>query len=61
MDFGGLNVTLIAGGAVVLFLALLFAVMRTKSTGKDSSNPTTERATRELYEEEDRTTRTDDI
>ena len=61
MDFGGLNVTLIAGGAVVLFLALLFAVMRTKSTGKESSNPTTERATRELYEEEDRTTRTDDI
>ena len=61
MDFGGMNVALIAGGAVVLFLALLFAVMRTKSTGKDSSNPTTERATRELYEEEDRTTRTDDI
>jgi hypothetical protein len=61
MDFGGMNVALIAGGAVVLFLALLFAVMRTKSTGKDSSNPTTERATRELYEEEDRATRTDDI
>jgi hypothetical protein len=61
MDFGGMNVALIAGGAAVLFLVLLFAVMRTKSTGKDSSNPTTERATRELYEEEDRTTRTDDI
>jgi hypothetical protein len=61
MDFGGMNVALIAGGAAVLFLVLLFAVMRTKSTGKDSSNPTTERATRELYEEEDRVTRTDDI
>ncbi|HEX2623887.1 MAG TPA: hypothetical protein VHM21_01400 [Sphingomicrobium sp.] len=61
MDFGGMNVALIAGGAAVLFLVLLFAVMRTKSTGKESSNPTTERATRELYEEEDRTTRTDDI
>jgi hypothetical protein len=61
MDFGGMNVALIAGGAAVLFLVLLFAVMRTKSTGKDNSNPTTERATRELYEEEDRTTRTDDI
>jgi hypothetical protein len=33
---------------------LLWAVMRTRSKGKESSNPTTERATHELYEEEER-------
>jgi hypothetical protein len=29
-------------------------VARTRSKGKETSNPTTERATRELYEEEER-------
>jgi hypothetical protein len=55
MDIGGMNLALIEViGAALLGVALLYAVLRTKSRGKQDSNPTTERATRELYAEEDR-------
>jgi hypothetical protein len=55
MDTGGLNLfTMEVIGVVVLLAALIFVVMRTRSRGKETSNPTTERATRELYEAEDR-------
>ena len=55
MDTGGLNWFLIDVVAVVILLAvLIWAVMRTRSKGRETSNPTTERATRENYEAEDR-------
>ena len=55
MDLGGLNLFTIEVIAVVILGALLaWAVVRTRSKGKKTSNPTTERATRELYEEEER-------
>jgi hypothetical protein len=55
MDIGGMNLALIEViGAALLGLALLYAVIRTKSRGKQDSNPTTERATRELYAQEER-------
>ncbi|WP_246450438.1 hypothetical protein [Sphingomonas rhizophila] len=61
MDLGGVNLVLIEViGAAVLLLVIAYAVMRTKSTGKDSSNPTTERATRELYQKEDRANRNEE-
>jgi hypothetical protein len=55
MDTGGLNLfTMEVVGVVILLAALIWVVMRTRSKGKETSNPTTERATRELYEAEDR-------
>ena len=55
MDLGGINVFFMEVVGAVLLLALLaWAVMRTRSKGKETSNPTTERATRELYAEEER-------
>jgi hypothetical protein len=55
MDMGGLNLTLMEIiGAAILFVALLWVVMRTRSKGKETSNPRTEQATRELYEAEDK-------
>ena len=55
MDFGGLNLVVMEVVAVVLLGAvLLWAVLRTKSRGKSTSNPRTEEATRELYEAEDK-------
>ena len=55
MDLGGINVFFMeVVGAVILVGLLAWAVMRTRSRGKETSNPTTERATRELYEEEER-------
>ena len=55
MDLGGINLALIeVVGAVLLGLALLYAVIRTKSRGKQDSNPTIERETRERYAEEER-------
>ena len=55
MDLGGINLFAIEViGAVILLAIILFAVARTRSKGKETSNPTTERATRELYEEEER-------
>ena len=54
MDFGGLNLfTMEVIGVVILLLALVWVVARTRSKGKESSNPRTEEATRELYEAED--------
>jgi hypothetical protein len=63
MDFGGLNlVTVEVIGAAILLAVILWAVLRTPSKGRETSNPTTERATDELYEEEERRRRegTDD-
>ena len=54
MDMGGLNlVAMEIIGAAILFLALIWVVMRTRSKGKSTSNPRTEQATRDLYEAED--------
>ena len=55
MDIGGMNLfTLEVIGVVILLVALIWAVMRTRSKGKETSNPRTEQATRELYEAEDK-------
>ena len=55
MDLGGINLALIEiVGVVLLGLALLYAVIRTKSRGKQDSNPTIERETRERYAKEER-------
>jgi hypothetical protein len=55
MDFGGLNLFVMEVVAVVVLGAvLLWAVLRTRSRGKSTSNPRTEEATRELYEAEDK-------
>ena len=54
MDMGGLNLfSMEVIGVVVLFAVLVWAVLRTRSRGKETSNPRTEEATRELYEAED--------
>ncbi len=55
MDLGGINLALIeVVGVVLLGLALFYAVLRTRSRGKQDSNPTIERETRERYAEEER-------
>ena len=55
MDTGGLNLfTMEVVGAIVLGVVLVWAVMRTRSKGKSTSNPWTELATRDLYEAEDK-------
>lgn len=55
MDLGGFNLAMIeVVGVVLLGLALLYAVLRTRSRGKQDSNPTIERETRERYAEEER-------
>ena len=55
MDLGGINLALIeVVGVVLLGLALLYAVIRTKSRGKQDSNPTIERETRQRYADEER-------
>lgn len=55
VDTGGLNWFLInVVGVVILLVALIWVVMRTRSKGKETSNPRTEEATRELYEAEDK-------
>jgi len=55
MDTGGVNlIAMEIIGAAILLVALIWVVMRTRSNGRETSNPTTERATRELYEAEDR-------
>ena len=54
MDTGGLNVfTMEVVGVVILGAVLAWAVLRTRSKGKATSNPRTEQATRDLYEAED--------
>ena len=55
VDTGGLNWFLIdVIGVAILLVALIWLVMRTRSKGKETSNPRTEEATRELYEAEDK-------
>jgi uncharacterized membrane protein len=55
MDLGGINIFFMeVVGAIILVAVIFWAVMRTRSKGKESSPETTERATRELYEEEER-------
>jgi hypothetical protein len=54
MDTGGLNLfTMEVVGVVILGVVLVWAVLRTRSKGKSTSNPRTEQATRDLYEAED--------
>jgi hypothetical protein len=54
MDMGGLNLfSMEVVGVVILLVALVWVVMRTRSKGKESSPARTEQATRELYEAED--------
>ena len=54
MDMGGLNLfSMEVIGVVVLLAVLIWAVLRTRSKGRETSNPRTEQATRELYEAED--------
>ena len=55
MDTGGLNLfTMEVIGVVILLVALVWVVMHTRSKGRETSNPRTEKATRENYEAEDR-------
>ena len=55
MDSGGLNLFIMeVAGVVILGVVLLWAVIRTRSKGKSTSNPRTEQATRDLYEAEDK-------
>jgi len=55
MDTGGLNLfTMEVIGVVILLVVLIWAVLRTRSKGKESSPRRTEEATRELYEAEDK-------
>ncbi len=62
MDMGGLNLfTMEVIGAAILLAILVFAVAKTRSKGKETSNPTTERATRELYEAEDKAAKQEEL
>jgi hypothetical protein len=55
MDLGGINLfTVEVIGVVILGALLLWVVIKTRSKGKQSSPERTERATRELYAEEER-------
>ena len=55
MDMGGINLFFVeVVGAIILIAVIGWAVMRTKSKGKQTSPERTERATHELYEEEER-------
>ena len=55
MDSAGLNLFIMeVVGVVILGAVLLWAVIRTRSKGKSTSNPRTEQATRDLYEAEDK-------
>jgi hypothetical protein len=55
MDLGGLNLfTIEVIGVVILGALLVWVVLKTRSKGKESSPERTERATRELYAEEER-------
>jgi len=61
MDMGGVNLFVMEViGVVLLGAVLLWAVLRTRSRGKETSNPRTEEATRELYEAEDKATKDED-
>ena len=55
MDLGGINLfTVEVIGVIVLLAVMLWAVMRTRSKGRETSTAETEQATRDLYQEEDR-------
>ena len=55
MDMGGINLfSMEVIGVIILLVALIWVVMRTRSKGRETSNPRTEQATRELYEAEDK-------
>lgn len=55
MDSAGLNLFIMeVVGVAILGVVLLWAVIRTRSKGKSTSNPRTEQATRDLYEAEDK-------
>ena len=55
MDLGGINLFLVeVVGAIILVAVIAWAVMRTRSKGRESSPERTERATRELYADEER-------
>ena len=55
MDLGGFHWSLLDIVAVLILLAVLvWGVMRVRSKGKSSSPPETERATHEVYREEER-------
>ena len=55
MDMGGINLfSMEVIGVIILLVALIWVVMRSRSKGRESSNPRTEQATRELYEAEDK-------
>ena len=60
MDTGGLNLfTMEVIGVIILGAVLVWAVLRTRSKGKETSNPRTEQATRDLYEAEDEAAKRD--
>jgi len=62
MDMGNFNLTMMEIiGAAVLLLVLVWAVIRTKSKGRETSNARTEEATRELYQAEDRAAKQDEL
>ena len=55
MDLGGINWLIIDVVAVIILgLVIAWVVMRTRSKGRSTSNEITERATHELYEDEER-------
>ena len=55
MDLGGINLfTMEVIGVIILGALLLWVVLKTRSKGKASSPERTERATRELYADEER-------
>ena len=61
MDTGGLNLfTMEVIGVVILLVALVWVVARTRSKGKESNPRRTEEATRELYEAEDKAAKQED-
>lgn len=55
MDAGGFNWSIITIiGPILLLAAIIYVVSRNRSAGKSTSNPRTEQATENLYDEEER-------
>ena len=62
MDMGGINWLVMDVIAVAILGAIiLWVVMRTRSKGKETSNPRTEEATRDLYEAEDKAAKQEEL
>ena len=62
MDMAGVNLfAMEVIGVGILGAILVWAVLRTRSKGKETSNPRTEKATRELYEAEDKAAKNEDL